>query len=203
MTVKNLFVEEYVQKQFTLPEQALDFLLTRSKAFLGSPTNVGEVSLQKRAHLAENGQHPYAVIVTCSDSRVPPEHIFHAGIGELFVIRTAGNVIGEYELGSIEYGAEHLGAKVVMVLGHTQCGAVEAALKGGARGYIKKITDEILRHIPQGCDCREGEIANVKRGVELIMQSENMQELVKQKKTIVVGALYNVATGKVTILNEG
>ena len=71
------------------------------------------------------------MIVTCSDSRVPAEHIFSAGIGELFVIRTAGNVIGTYELGSVEYGAEHLHAPIVVVLGHTGCGAISAALSFG------------------------------------------------------------------------
>ena len=111
----------------------------------------------KREDTSENGQHPYAVIVTCSDSRVPAEHIFNAGIVELFFIRTAGNVIGDYALGSVEYGAEYLGTKLIVVLGHTNCGAVDAALHGGAHGAIATITDEISACLPVDCDPRAAE----------------------------------------------
>lgn len=97
-------------------------------------------------HTSKNGQKPYAVIVSCSDSRVIPECIFSAGIGDLFVIRVAGNVIDKYQLGSIEYAAEHLCCKLVVVLGHTQCGAVGAA-KGKCGGFVGFITDEIRRAV--------------------------------------------------------
>lgn len=83
----------------------------------------------------------------CFDSRVIPEHIFSAGIGELFVIRLAGNVIDDHQLGSIEYAAGHLGCKLVVVLGHTHCGAVDAAIHHQPEGYIKYITDEIKKAI--------------------------------------------------------
>ena len=89
------------------------------------------------------GQSPYAIIVTCSDSRVIPENIFSAGIGELFVIRLAGNIIDDHQLGSIEYAAGHLGCRLVVVLGHTHCGAVDAAINSEPAGYIRCITDEI------------------------------------------------------------
>ncbi|MCX7971435.1 MAG: carbonic anhydrase, partial [Negativicutes bacterium] len=72
------------------------------------------------------GQHPFAVVVSCSDSRVPPEIVFDCGIGDLFVIRTAGEVVEDVEMGSIEYAVNHLGVKLVVVLGHTECGAVKA-----------------------------------------------------------------------------
>ena len=85
----------------------------------------------------EHGQHPHAIIVTCSDSRVIPETIFSAGLGELFVIRVAGNVIDDHQLGSIEYAAGHLGSPVVVVLGHTHCGAVDAAINSDPEGYIR------------------------------------------------------------------
>ena len=77
-----------------------------------------------RTDLSENGQKPYAVVITCSDSRVPPELIFNSGLGELFTIRTAGNVVADFETGSVEYGVDHLGAPLVVVMGHTKCGAV-------------------------------------------------------------------------------
>lgn len=88
---------------------------------------------QSMARIEETagGQHPFAVVVTCSDSRVPPEILFDQGLGDLFVIRSAGEVVTEVELGSIEYAVEHLGTTYVVVLGHERCGAVDATLKGG------------------------------------------------------------------------
>ena len=85
------------------------------------------------------GQNPYALIVTCSDSRVVPEHIFSTSLGELFVIRTAGNVINEGELASIEYGIEHLNIQYVLILGHTHCGAVHAAIHHEKGKYLSCI----------------------------------------------------------------
>ena len=120
-------------EQFVDAQAVLDFMLAENAVYAAAASNDGDVSRELRRQTAEDGQSPYAVVLACSDSRVPPEHIFNAGIGELFVIRTAGNVVGEYELGSIEYGAEHLHAQLVLVLGHSGCGAVEAALNGGAQ----------------------------------------------------------------------
>ncbi len=187
-------------KTFENAEDVAEYLLKSNEVFLDSKTNSGDISVDKREDTAENGQTPYAVIVTCSDSRVPAEHIFNAGIGELFVIRTAGNVIGDYELGSVEYGAEHLQTKLVVVLGHTNCGAVDAALSGGAHGYIKEITDEISSCLPEDCDARTAEILNVQNSVQKIMESHIMQTLVSEGSVEVRGAIYDIATGKVEFL---
>ena len=175
----------------------LDYLEQQNEIYVQTGKNNGDLSKAKRIDTAENGQHPYAVIVTCSDSRVPAEHIFNAGIGELFVIRTAGNVIGDHALGSVEYGAEHLGAKLVIVLGHTHCGAVDAALNGGAHGAIATITDEIGACLPDGCDPREAEKLNVENSISRIMESEMMAHLVHEGETRVVGAIYNIESGVV------
>lgn len=179
----------------------MNFLLEKNAEYVSSDTNGADVSKEKRTYTAENGQSPYAVVVTCSDSRVPPEHIFHADIGELFVIRTAGNVIGDFELGSIEYGAEHLGAALVVVLGHTQCGAVEAALSGGAHGHIKAITDEIVSCLPENCTPEQAERLNVQNSIDRIRASEIMQELEALGKVEIRGAIYNIATGEVEFLD--
>jgi carbonic anhydrase len=88
---------------------------------------INKSSAAVRTDLAVNGQHPVTIVLTCADSRVPPEIIFNKGLGELFVIRVAGNIVGAYELASIEYGVEHLGAKQIVVLGHSKCGAVKEA----------------------------------------------------------------------------
>ncbi len=88
----------------------------------------------------KNGQKPYALILCCADSRVPPEHIFSAGIGELFVLRNAGNLVGETEIASMEYAAEHLGTPLILLMGHTHCGAVDSAMahaqESGALGHV-------------------------------------------------------------------
>lgn len=190
-----------VPESFENAGSVMEYLLEQNKIYVSEGRNSGNISAEKRADTFENGQHPYAVIITCSDSRVPAEHIFNAGTGELFVIRTAGNVIGDFELGSVEYGAEHLGAKLVVVLGHTNCGAVDAAINGGAHGNIEKITDEISACIPENCDPREAEILNVKNSIERINASEIMNELAEEG-TVVVGAIYNIETGKVEFLDD-
>lgn len=106
---------------------ALERLKEGNKIYINSEKGAGDVSPQKRLFTSKNGQNPYAVIVSCSDSRVIPECIFSAGIGDLFVIRVAGNVIDNHQLGSIEYAVGHLGCNLVVVLGYTMCGAVGAA----------------------------------------------------------------------------
>lgn len=108
---------------------ALERLRRGNEAFVEASANDGDISAELVADLYEHGQAPYACIVTCSDSRVVPEHAFMTGLGELFTIRVAGNVIGAIELASCVYAAGHLGTKLVVVLGHTACGAVGSALE--------------------------------------------------------------------------
>ena len=93
----------------------------------GNRTYMQSGMQKRRIETAENGQHPYIIVIACSDSRVIPEEIFSAGIGELLVIRVAGNVLDNHQLGSIEYAGAHLGCKLIFLLGHTDCGAVSAA----------------------------------------------------------------------------
>ena len=127
-------------------------LLEGNQKYLTSEKGAGDISPRIRLKTAGEGQNPYAIIITCSDSRVIPEAIFQCGIGDLFVIRLAGNVIDNHQLGSIEYAADHLGTKLIMVLGHTHCGAVDAAIHHDPEGYIKFITDEITKAIGEEKD---------------------------------------------------
>ena len=109
-------------------QQVLDRLIRGNCGYRNRQTNPAPITQSLRRSMAEQGQKPCAVILTCADSRVPPEHIFHAGLGELFVIRNAGNLMGYYSLGSVEYAVQHLNAPLVVVMGHTGCGAVHAAM---------------------------------------------------------------------------
>lgn len=164
----------------------------------------------KHLVIASEAQHPFAAIVCCSDSRVPPELIFDQGIGDLFVIRTAGNVIGGVELGSIEYAVEHLGVKLVVVMGHENCGAIKAFVAGGHnRGHIKDIVDSIAHEaeivaVPNGDVNRVDDcvIANVAHGVkQLRTNSEIIAEFIERKELQVVGARYDLHNYKVDIIN--
>ena len=111
--------------------------------YLYADNGSGDISRRIRMSTWAKGQSPYAIIVTCSDSRGIPENIFSAGIGEQFVLRLAGNVIDDHQLGSLEYAAGHLGCRLVVVLGHTHCGAVDAAIHHESSGFIRFISDEI------------------------------------------------------------
>ena len=117
------------------------------RLYEGNQKYLKESDAELRSILAKEGQQPYAIVICCSDSRVIPEQIFSADPGELFVIRVAGNVLDDHQLGSVEYAAAHLHTKEVIVLGHTGCGAISAALSGGGEGFIKYITDDIIEAI--------------------------------------------------------
>lgn len=108
------------------PHVAMRMLQAGHRRFLGDGMPTGDLSAKRREDLT-HGQHPLAIVLTCADSRVPPEHVFDAGLGELFVIRVAGNVLNDDTLASIEYAAEHTGASLLVVMGHTKCGAIGAA----------------------------------------------------------------------------
>ena len=162
-------------------------------------TNGGDVSPELRAKTCAEGQHPYAIVVTCSDSRVMPEAIFSAGIGDLFVIRVAGNVIDDHQLGSIEYAAGHLGSRLVIVLGHDHCGAVDAAINHDPEGYIKFITDEIRLAIGTERDDYRACCLNVRHSVRRIEESLDIRRE-EEHGLQVIGALYRLRTGEVEFL---
>ena len=161
----------------------------------------GDISSMIRKKTCMEGQNPYAVIITCSDSRVIPEVVFDAGIGDLFVIRVAGNVIDNHQLGSIEYAAEHLGTKLIVVLGHTHCGAVEAAIHHDPEGYIKFITDEIQKAAGEETDPYEAGCRNVRYSMKRIEESLVIRNA-EERGLLVVGAMYDIETGEVTFLEN-
>lgn len=152
-------------------------------------------------------QHPFAVVVSCSDSRVPPEIIFDQGIGDLFVIRLAGNIVDDAALGSIEYAVEHLGVKYVMVLGHESCGAVKATVQGGeVPGHIGSIVNAIKPAIDsvrgKTADLPEvGMRTNVTMTVQKLKASEPfLKHMVEKGDMMIVGARYDLDDGRVDVL---
>lgn len=184
-------------------EQAIELLKEGNAAFLkGSCT----ASATRIPGLAV-GQAPFAVIVACSDSRTPPGELFNRGLGELFIIRVAGNTVDSVGLGSIEYGVSVLGASLVLVLGHTQCGAVDAAVKvvkDGAKfpGSIGSVVAPILpavKSVKGGDDILNRAIrANVQRVVSRLQGAKPiLAKAVADEEIKVVGAVYDIASGQV------
>ena len=156
-------------------------------------------------------QHPFAVVISCSDSRVPPELIFDQGLGDLFVIRTAGNIIGGLELGSVEYAIEHLNVKLVIVLGHEECGAVKAFVNAAAiEGHIHDIVDSIrneeeIKEIPENDKnrlehCIEANIRHTAQ--QLKTQSLLLSTKILQGELEVRTACYNLRKGIVTFYSN-
>ena len=173
-----------------------------NEKYLTALTGTEDISPAIREETTVNGQHPYAIIIACSDSRVIPESIFSAGIGDLFVIRVAGNVIDSHQLGSIEYAAAHLHTNVIIVLGHTNCGAVSATLEGDGDGNIRYITDQIKLAIGTEKNPYWAGCLNVKRGVSIIKQTLDEHHKISLDKLDVLGAMYDIKTGKVEWLDN-
>ncbi len=176
-------------------EESLRLLKDGNEHYLSSKINDADISPAIRLETAAHGQHPYAIVISCSDSREISEAVFSAGIGDLFVIRVAGNVIDDHQLGSIEYAAAHLGCPLTLVLGHTHCGAVGAAIAGESGGYIASITDEIRQAIGDEKDDRKASELNVRRNVRLIQEAFAGHPELGQMET--VGAVYDIETGRV------
>jgi carbonic anhydrase len=144
-------------------------------------------------------QKPFAVIVGCSDSRVPPEIIFDQGIGDLFIVRVAGNVVGPIELDSIEYAAKYLGSSCLFILGHEACGAVSAVLDGQTED-IEDIAKFIKPAIKGAKSVEEAVKDNVRWTVRRLKKTPVIRKLISQKKITCVGGYYHLGSGKVEIL---
>jgi len=161
----------------------------------------------KRRKEVSKGQKPFAVIVGCSDSRIPPELIFDQGLGDLFVVRLAGNIVDTLALGSIEYAVEHLGTKLVVVLGHSKCGAVTAAANspeapGHVGAIVKAIQPAVKKVQKMPGDLVDNAIrANTSLVVRKIKSSKPiLAEMTEKGEIEVIGAYYNIETGAVEIL---
>ena len=183
-------------------DEVLEKLKAGNARYLDAAVNVGDISPIIRRKTCVEGQTPYAIIITCSDSRVIPESIFSAGIGELFVIRVAGNVIDHHQLGSIEYAAEHLGCPLILVMGHNHCGAVDAAINHDPKGYIKFITNEIQTAIGGETDPYTASCLNVLHSIKTIEDSLEIRYEEDIHGLRVCGAIYHLEDGRVEFLKS-
>ena len=157
---------------------------------------------QIRREAVSSKQTPFAVIVGCSDSRVSPEILFDQGVGDLFVVRVAGNVVGAIELDSIDYSVIYLGSKLIMVLGHENCGAVQAVLDGTTKD-IETVAKLIAPAIKDDHKLDTAVKANVEQVVKQLQESKVIAPLLQAGKVKVVGGYYNLISGKVELLPAG
>ncbi|AET67666.1 carbonic anhydrase [Desulfosporosinus orientis DSM 765] len=192
------------------PNEAKQLLSDGNERYTTGKTLKKDISINKRSELLEKGQHPFAVIVSCSDSRVPPEILFDQALGDLFVIRVAGNVITPVELGSVEYAVEHLGTPLVVVLGHEACGAVTAALQAeGGHGNIGEIIKIIKPAVDKakGMGLNDKDVLdksidlNVKNTREDILESPIIQERVKSNRLQIIGMKYDLDQGNLQYID--
>lgn len=196
-----------VQASFT-PDKALDTLKEGNKRFIsGKPLRRDNKLNITRTAL---GQFPYASVLACIDSRVPPEVVFDQSIGDIFTARVAGNIVNDDILGSLEYAAVHGGSRVIVVLGHTACGAVKAACDGLVEGNITQLLEKIkpsvaTSKVPGDRNSKNHAFVsdvtelNVKDAIQTIrLKSPVLKDLESQGKIKIVGAIYDTSNGKIT-----
>ncbi|MBE9158698.1 carbonic anhydrase [Nodosilinea sp. LEGE 06152] len=187
------------------PEQALKRLLDGNQRFTGHHLEHPDQSEERVLELTQ-GQHPFATVLSCADSRVAAEIVFDQGLGDIFDVRVAGNIATPEVVGSIEYAVELLGTPLLMVLGHERCGAVTAAVENGSLpGQIGTFVDAILPAIAQvkgqpGNAVDNAVSANVRYQMDQLMRSQLVRDRQQSGQLQVVGARYDLDTGTVTLV---
>lgn len=192
-----------------LIDHAMRLLMEGNQRFVDGRSNHPNTDVFRIADTGERGQHPFAAIVTCADSRVPTERLFDRGVGDLFVVRVAGNISDPNQTGSIEYACEHLDTRLVVVMGHTHCGAVKAAVEGADGGpNIRSLLENIVPAV-QATRAKHPQLTgealyaavvreNVWESIEdMLKGSSIMREKVLRGEVRIVGAVYDVETGRV------
>lgn len=187
-------------------ESAIKILIEGNKRFIEQQSIHPHQSNSYRKELIK-GQKPFAIILGCSDSRVPPEIIFDQGIGDLFVIRVAGNVIDETVIASVEYAVEHLGTSLLVVLGHSECGAVISTIRGDeVHGNMKSIVKAIEPAVKKARKMLGDIIVNsIRANIQIVIDqlktsSSILSNSIKNNSFKIVGAFYNMDDGKVTFM---
>jgi carbonic anhydrase len=194
-------------------DQAIQRLMDGNNRFLRGRARLPVLTRETLTELAR-GQRPFATILGCSDSRVVPEWIFDAGLGELFVIRVAGNVLSPEVAGSLQYAGAHLQTPLLVVLGHTGCGAIQAALETKLQGvqqhsHIQLLIDNILPalseldpHLPPSVLMTQAVESNVRWTVRTILESPEGQARLAEGRMKILGATYEIETGLVRFLDS-
>lgn len=182
------------------PKEALERLLKGNELFMKDST-ICPNRHQDRRTITISKQRPFAIVLGCSDSRVPSELVFDQGIGDIFVVRVAGNVVGPTELDSVDYSAIYNDSSIIVVLGHENCGAVSAVIANKTKD-IESVARLIKPAVDDNPDLVAATEANIRNSVARIRQSPPIAKLISEGKIDVVGAYYNLDSGKVRILSS-
>lgn len=187
------------------PSDALQMLLDGNQRFMDGKKQYPNQDAARREKLA-HGQHPFACVLSCSDSRIPPELVFDRGLGDLFVVRVAGNTVEPAGMESLRYAVDHLGPRLILVLGHRHCGAVKAAVSGHTEDFPvidKSILPAVIatKDMP-GDPLENATIENVRIGVQQLSKWAPFAELISEGKLKVVGGIYNLHTGHVMLIDQ-
>lgn len=195
------------------PREALDILIEGNQRFLNNDTE--QKDLKKLVDLTKNAQHPFAAILSCSDSRAPTEYIFDQALGDIFSVRLAGNIASKKAIGSLEFACKYLGTKLVVVLGHSGCGAVKAACDNYQGGHI----GEIIRLITPAVELEKSineernsmnteflaKVCELNVDVQIqqiLLRSTILQEMLAKKEIGIVGGVYDLTTAKVQFIEK-
>jgi carbonic anhydrase len=197
------------------PKEALDILIEGNIRFTSNYSE--DKDFQSLLNITKDKQHPFASFLSCSDSRAPVELLFDQALGDIFSVRLAGNIASDKAIGSLEFGSKYLGSKLIVVMGHTSCGAVKAACDDFKDGHIGEIINFIkpsIRHEKTvvNQDDRNSKnpdfvqkinVLNVKHQIDtIIRQSDIVNDMFEARQIAIVGSVYDLATGKVNFLEE-
>lgn len=191
------------------PQRAVEFLIEGNQRFVSNLTK--DHDHLETINETRDGQYPFAVVLSCMDSRTSVELIFDQGLGDLFSIRVAGNIVNDDIIGSIEYAVKYVGSKLLVVLGHTSCGAINSAVNGVQDGHITALLDRIRPSISRAklksdSECKHGDkvvYANVENSLqEVISKSPIVNELFTSGQIGLMGAVYNVENGSVDFFKQ-
>lgn len=160
-------------------------------------------NLLQEVQETKEGQQPYAVIISCMDSRTSPELIFDQGLGEIFSIRIAGNVITPEIIGSTEYACKVVGAKLVLVLGHHGCGAIKGAVENVKLGLLPSVTNRIRFSVKKNSTVEDVTIDNVKNSMKTLQEESSiLGNLLEQNELVIAGGVYDITTGEVKFIGD-
>ncbi|MBM3350525.1 MAG: carbonic anhydrase [Betaproteobacteria bacterium] len=197
------------------PQEALDILIEGNQRFLSDCEE--DKDFQTLIHQTKDKQHPFASFLSCSDSRAPVELVFDQALGDIFSVRLAGNIASDKAIGSLEFASKYLGSKLIVVMGHTSCGAVKAACDNFMDGHIGEIINLIkpaIRHEktitnPEDRCSKNPDFVekinrlSVQHQIDTIIRSSDIvTDMIQDKKIAIIGAVYDISTGKVHFMQD-
>lgn len=209
-----MYKHPLIDRDKMTPREAMEILIEGNQRFINNYSS--DKDFQSLVQITKEKQHPFASILSCSDSRAPTELLFDQALGDIFSVRLAGNIASDKAIGSLEFSSKYLGSKLIVVMGHTSCGAVKAACDDFKDGHIGEIINLIkpsIRHEKTiATDARNSKNAvfvekvnelNVRHQIEtIIRQSDIVDDMIASKQIAIVGAIYDLANGQVRFLED-